>query len=113
MACGAARGERELGRAGERFESELHLHSERLRPGPRARRLSEGRPATAVTAGTVPVTAGTAADHGGHIAGHGFHSAGLIYPGDGGRTASPGSAAAAADAAAAITRKGGRDKINR
>ena len=68
VACEASRGERDLGRASERFESERHQRSERLRPGPRARRLSEGRPATAVTAGTVPVTAGTAADHGGHDA---------------------------------------------
>jgi hypothetical protein len=68
VACEASRGERDLGRASERFESERHQRSEGLRPGPRARRLSEGRPATAVTVGTVPVTAGTAADHGEHVA---------------------------------------------
>jgi hypothetical protein len=98
---GVARGKCDLGRASERFESERHQRSERLRPGPRARRLSVGRPATAVTAGTAPVTASTATDHGCHGAGHGIHSAGHSDPGDGGRTASPGSAAAAAVAAAA------------
>jgi hypothetical protein len=77
VACEASRGERDLGRASERFESERHQRSERLRPGPRAQRLSEGRPATVVTAGTVPVTAGVSArtDHGwarrGGLAGHG------------------------------------------
>jgi hypothetical protein len=100
VADGAARVERDLGRASERFESERHQHSEGLRPGTRAQRLSKGRPATAATAGTVPDTAGTAADHGGHGAGHG---AGHSDSGDGERTASPDSAAAAAAAAAAIT----------
>jgi hypothetical protein len=99
VACGAARGERDLGRACERFKSERHQHSER----PRALRLSEGRLGTAVTVGTVPVTAGTATDHGGHVAGHNIHSAGYSDPGDGGRTASLRSAAAAAVDAAAIT----------
>jgi hypothetical protein len=54
-----ARGDGDFGRASGRFTSGRYQHSEGLRPGPRARRLSEGRPATAVTAGT-------AADHGGH-----------------------------------------------
>ncbi len=70
VAGGAARGDGDFGRASGRFTSGRYQHSEGLRPGPRARRLSEGRPATAVTAGT-------AADHGGHGADHDFRGSGL------------------------------------
>jgi hypothetical protein len=74
VAARAAKGDRNFGRASERFVSELLRRGERWRPGPLARRLSGERPATAVTAGTEPVTAGsgvTAPGHGGHGAGHG------------------------------------------
>ena len=91
-----ARGDGDFGRASGRFTSGRYQHSEGLRPGPRARRLSEGRPATAVTAGT-------AADHGGHGADHDFRGADHSDPGDVERAAGPESAAAAAAAAAAIT----------
>jgi hypothetical protein len=91
-----ARGDGDYGRASGRFTSGRYQHSEGLRPGPRARRLSEGRPATAVTAGT-------AADHGGHGADHDFRGADHSDPGDVERAAGPESAAAAAAAAAAIT----------
>jgi hypothetical protein len=101
-----ARGDGDFGRASGRFTSGRYQHSEGLRPGPRARRLSEGRPATAVTAGT-------AADHGGHGADHDFRGADHSDPGDVERAAGPGSAAAAAAAASAITRAGGRDKIDK
>jgi hypothetical protein len=102
VACEAARGERDFGRASERFESGRHQRSKGLRPCPRVQRLSGGLPATAVTEGTVPVTASPAADHGGRGAGHCFHSSSHSNPCDGERTASPGSAAAAVVAAAAI-----------
>jgi hypothetical protein len=91
-----ARGDGDFGRASGRFTSGRYQHSEGLRPGPRARRLSEGRPATAVTAVT-------AADHGGHGADHDFRGADHSDPGDVERAAGPESAAAAAAAAAAIT----------
>ena len=91
-----ARGDGDFGRASGRFTSGRYQHSEGLRPGPRARRLSEGRPATAVTAGT-------AADHGGHGADHDFRGADHSDPCDVERAAGPESAAAAAAAAAAIT----------
>jgi hypothetical protein len=96
VAGGAARGDGDFGRASGRFTSGRYQHSEGLRPGPRARRLSEGRPATAVTAGT-------AADHGGHGADHDFRGADHSDPCDVERAAGPESAAAAAAAAAAIT----------
>jgi hypothetical protein len=79
-----------------RFRSCKRAIHEGLRPRPLARRLSEGRPATAVTAGT-------AANHGGHGADHDFRGADHSDPGDVERAAGPGSAAAAAAAAAAIT----------
>ncbi len=95
-------------------------HSGHSGPGLLARRLSGERPVTAVTAGAVPVTAGaevTAPGHGGHGAGHGatrgFHGAGHSDHGDGERPAGPVSAAASAAGAAAFTRVGGLDKINR
>ena len=91
-----ARGDGDYGRASGRFTSGRYQHSEGLRPGPRARRLGEGRPATVVTAVT-------AADHGGHGADHDFRGADHSDPGDVERAAGPESAAAAAAAAAAIT----------
>ena len=58
-----ARGDGDYGRASGRFTSGRYQHSEGLRPGPRARRLSEGRPATRsrrarpqITAVTAPIT---------------------------------------------------------
>ena len=96
VAGGAARGDGDFGRASGRITSGRYQHSEGLRPGPRARRLGEGRPATAVTAGT-------AANHGGHGADHDFRGADHSDPGDVERAAGPESAAAAAAAAAAIT----------
>jgi hypothetical protein len=92
VAARAAQGDRNFGRASERFVSERLRRGERWRPGPLARRLSGERPATAVTACTEPVTAGagvTAPGHGGHGAGHGAphsqHGAGHSDHGDGGR----------------------------
>jgi hypothetical protein len=74
VAACAAQGDRNFGRASERFVSERLRRGERWRPGPLARRLSGERPATAVMAGMEPVTAGagvTAPGHCGHGAGHG------------------------------------------
>ncbi len=71
VAARAARGDRNFGRASERFVSE---RLRRWRPGPLALRLSGERPVTAVTAGTEPVTTGagvTAPGTSGHGAGHG------------------------------------------
>jgi hypothetical protein len=52
-AARAAGGDRNFGRTSERFVSERLRGGERWRPGPLVRRLSERRPATAVTAGTL------------------------------------------------------------
>jgi hypothetical protein len=49
---------RNFGRASERFVNERLRRGERWGAGQLARRLSERRPATVVTAGTEPVTAG-------------------------------------------------------
>jgi hypothetical protein len=69
--------------------SERYQHSEGLRWGPLALRLSEGRPATAVTESTTE-------DHCGHGADHDFRCTDHSELGDVERAAGPGSAAAAA-----------------
>ena len=63
VAGGVARGDGDFDRASGRLTSGRYQHSEGLRPGPRARRLSEGRPATRsrrarpqITAVTAPIT---------------------------------------------------------
>jgi hypothetical protein len=56
VAASAARGDHNFGSASESFVSERLQRGEQWRPGQLARRLSEGLPATAVTAGTVLVT---------------------------------------------------------